>query len=156
MKNRLALAWILFVLIGIYCLGVSSLGRVSFAYGYRPAEAHSTLLFFRYLQPILILPFFLLSLIPRKWATIPLWFLSISICSLPFLITDDHLRALLGYWRPVVPREIKEIAMVMIIPIVAQFSVWLRLSVRDMDGGGAATKKPTSPPGKPIDSAHAI
>ena len=71
-------AWFLFGVAGIYCLCVSLLGRVAFAYGFRP-EAHSAVMFVRYIQPVLVLPLFLLALIPRKWTTVPLWALCISI-----------------------------------------------------------------------------
>ena len=37
--NRRTTAWILIAMVGIYCLLISALGTVAFAYGYRP-EAH--------------------------------------------------------------------------------------------------------------------
>jgi len=124
--NRRSVAWLLFGLAGIYCLLVSLLGRVAFAYGYKP-EAHSLILFMRYLQPVLVLPFFLLSLVPRRWTTLPLWIVCVSIASFPYLIRDQNLRMLMGYWSaPLGLRMIKEVAMVMVIPVVVQIAVWLR------------------------------
>jgi len=124
--NRRSIAWVLFVIVGIYALVISLLGRVAFAYGYRP-EAHNTIMFIRYLQPVLVLPFFLVALVSRRWATLPLWALCVSIASFPFLIRDANLRALLGYWNvPFGARAVKELAMVMIIPVVVQMAVWLR------------------------------
>jgi hypothetical protein len=112
--------------LGLYSLAISALGNVAFGYGYRP-EAHNVMLFIRYFQPVLVFPFFLISLFRRKWATIPLWVLALSICSLPFLISDAKLRALLGYWnKPFGLHALKEIAMVMVIPVAAQMAVWLR------------------------------
>ncbi|HEU4414994.1 MAG TPA: hypothetical protein VFT65_09455 [Candidatus Angelobacter sp.] len=105
------------------------------------------LVFIRYLQPVLIFPFFLLSLVPRRWATIPLWFLSISICSFPYLITDEHLRAVLGYTRPAGVRllqDIKDMAGLIIIPVVVQLAAWLRLSVLHKDEGGTSAGNPKS------------
>jgi hypothetical protein len=124
--NRRAIAWILFVSVGVYCLVISLLGRVAFAYGYRP-EAHNTIMFIRYLQPVLVLPFFLLAVVPRKWATFPLWVLCVSIASFPFLIRDAQLKMLLGYWNvPFGVRAVKELAIVMVIPVVVQLAAWLR------------------------------
>ncbi len=124
--NRRLVVWLLFGAVGIYCLFISLLGRVAFAYGYRP-ETHSLILFVRYLQPILVLPFFLVSLVPRKWATLPLWIVCVSIASFPYLIRDPNLRALMGYWNaPLGVRVVKEVAMVMVIPAVVQLAVWLR------------------------------
>lgn len=124
--NRRAVAWILLVAIGFYCLCISLLGRVAFAYGYRP-EAHNTIMFIRYLQPVLVLPFFLVALVPRRWATLPLWVLCVSISSLPFLIRDAQLRSLLGYWNvPFGVRAVKELAIVMVIPVVVQIAIWLK------------------------------
>ena len=124
--NRRAIAWALLVVVGIYGLVISLLGRVAFSYGYRP-EAHSTIMFIRYLQPVLVLPCFLVALVPRRSATLPLWVLTVSIASFPFLIRDANLRAVLGYWNvPFGVRAVKELAMVMVIPVVVQMAVWLR------------------------------
>ena len=134
--NRRAIAWVLLVIVGIYGLVISLLGRVAFAYGYRP-EAHNTIMFIRYLQPVLVLPFFLMALVPRRWATLPLWVLCVSIASFPFLIRDANLRALLGYWNfPYGARAVKELAMVMVIPVVVQMAVWLRSRPKVHEAGG--------------------
>jgi hypothetical protein len=126
MKSR-TVAWVLFVLTGIYCLCVSLLGRVEFAYGYKP-EAHSAVMLMRYLQPVLVLPLFLLALVPRKWATFPLWALCISIAVFPFLIRDENMRIQLGYWSsPSGIYALKEIAIVMVIPVMVQFAAMLRM-----------------------------
>jgi hypothetical protein len=120
-------SWILFGAIGLYCLGISLLGQITFAYGYR-VEAHSTIMLIRYLQPLLVLPFFLLALVPRKWATLPLWILCLSVASFPFLIRDANLRALLGYGNVSVGVRVQELGMVIVIPIVVQLAAWLRLA----------------------------
>lgn len=105
---------------------MSLLGRVAFAYGYR-SEAHSLLMFVRYWQPLLVFPFFLLSLVPRKWATLPLWFVCLSIVGFPYLIRDANLRTLLGYWNaPLGVRAFKEAVMIMVIPFAVQLAVWLK------------------------------
>jgi hypothetical protein len=124
--------------IGLYCLGISALGRLAFAYGYRP-EAHSLILFIRYLQPMLVFPFFLVSLIPRKWSTFPLWVVCLSVCSFPFAVRDAELRTLLGYWNsPFGLRAAKEIAMIMVIPVIVQMAVWIRArhNARQVQHGG--------------------
>ena len=118
-------ALVLLGIVGLYCFGISMLGGVAFEYGYR-AEAHSMLIFIRYIQPILVFPAFLLALIPCKWTTFPLWILCLSIASFPYLIRDTNLRAQLGYWSIPVEKEIKELLMVMVIPIVVQLATWLR------------------------------
>ncbi len=141
--NRRAIAWVLLVVVGVYGLVISLLGRVAFAYGYRP-EAHSTIMFIRYLQPMLVLPCFFVALVPRRWATLPLWVLCVSIASFPFLIRDANLRAVLGYWNvPFGPRAVKELAMVMVIPVVVQMAVWLRSrpKVYEVGDPGLTTRK---------------
>jgi hypothetical protein len=125
MTRRLAYM-VLIVGIGLYSLGISALGKMAFDYGYRP-EAHSLIMLIRYLQPILVFPLFLVSLLPRKWTTLPLWLVCLSISVLPFMIRDAKEKLFLGYWdTPFGLREVKEIAIVMLIPVVVQMAVWLK------------------------------
>src|SRR5215469_13499823 len=107
--TRRAMGWTLFVLAGIYCMGIAMLGRLAFAYGY-PSGAYSTIPFIRYLLPLLILPLFLVTLAHRRWATIPLWVLCLLMYTFPFLITDANLRKELGYFTQPLGREIKTAA----------------------------------------------
>ena len=133
----------LFVLVGLYSLSMSLLGRVAFAYGYRP-EDHSIIMLVRYLQPMLVLPLFLVSLVPHRWATLPLWALCLSIASLPYLIRDANLRILLGYWNaPLTVHVVKEVAMVMVIPVVVQVAAWLRAGSNQQVQGICRRREPT-------------
>ena len=114
------------VVAGCYAFAISALGSIAFDYGYRP-EAHSAILFIGYFQHILVFPFFLIALIPRKWATLPLWAVCLSICCFPYVIHDAQLRTLFGYGNNQFDlRDLKGISMVMVIPAAVQTAVWLR------------------------------
>jgi hypothetical protein len=61
------------------------------------------------MPPILPFPCFLIALIPRKWATIPLWLFS-------FWVTAT--------WDQV--HFPQKVILVMLIPVIAQIAVWLK------------------------------
>ena len=119
---------IMFSMAAIYSLALTVVGMVAFDNGYRP-EAHSAFLFYRYLQTMLVCPLFLISLIPRRWTTVPLWFICLSISSLPYLIRNPLMKTRLGYFsRPFGSAAVEEIALIMVLPVVVQLAAWLRPS----------------------------
>jgi hypothetical protein len=126
MNTRRVVAWALLIAVGVYAIAIFALGRLAFAYGYHP-EAHSVLMFISYIQPMLVLPCVLFALLPRTWATAPLWIVCTSISIFPFIITDAKQKVLLGY-RDTPPglREVKEIMLVMLIPLLVQIAVLLK------------------------------
>jgi hypothetical protein len=126
MNTRRVITWALLIAVGVYAIAIFALGRLAFAYGYHP-EAHSVLMFISYLQPMLVLPCFLFGLLPRKWATAPLWIVCTSISIFPFIITDARQKFLLAYRdTPHGLREVKEIMLVMLIPLLVQIAVLLK------------------------------
>ena len=88
MQLRRELAWVMIVVVVLYGLWLSALGAITYGYAYKP-EAHSLMMFSRYTQPMFIFPCALIAFVPRRWATIPLWLLSISIALFIYLLTKE-------------------------------------------------------------------
>lgn len=70
---------------------------MAYSYGYRPDD-HSLLMWIRYSLAPLIFPCFLFALVPRRWATVPHWLVSISAsgATLRAECTTKGLAGLLG------------------------------------------------------------
>jgi hypothetical protein len=125
MQLRRELAWVMIVFVGLYGLWLSAMGSIAYGYGYRP-EAQSLLMFIRHTQPLFIVPCVLLALVPPWWAMVPLWLLSISICIFPYVLNVQQNGALEYVNAPFSVREVKEIALVMLVPIAMQIALLLK------------------------------
>jgi hypothetical protein len=127
MQLRRELAWVMIVVVVLYGLWLSALGAITYGYAYKP-EAHSLMMFSRYTQPMFIFPCALIAFVPRRWATIPLWLLSISIALFIYL-PDFQLEDALDTWAaPFAIQEAKEIAQVMIVPVAMKIAVMMKQS----------------------------
>jgi glucan phosphoethanolaminetransferase (alkaline phosphatase superfamily) len=125
MQFRKELAWIVIFFVGLWSLWIFLMSFMFYSYAYRP-EAHSFLMWIRYTLTPMIFPCFLFALVPRRWATIPLWVVSISTIALPYLLNAQQ-KAWLGYWTTSFNhRDTKEIAQIIVIPIATQLAVMLQ------------------------------
>jgi hypothetical protein len=125
MQHRREFAWILIVLVVLYSLWFSAIGSISYGYGYKP-EANSLLMFISYVQPMFVFPCVLLALVPRWWAIVPLWLISISICLFPYVMNVQQNGALEYVNAPFSVQEIKEMAQVIIIPIAMLIALLIK------------------------------
>ena len=73
-----------------------------------------------------VFPCVLLALVPRWWAVVPLWLISISICLFPYVMNVQQNGALEYVNAPFSVQEIKEMAQVIIIPIAMQIALLIK------------------------------
>jgi hypothetical protein len=111
----------------LYALWLSALGAVTYGSEYKP-EARSLLILIRYTQPMFIFPCVLVALVPRWWTSVPLWMLSISVALFIYL-PDFQLEDALDSWAaPFAMQQAKQMAEVMIVPVVMQIALLLKRS----------------------------
>jgi hypothetical protein len=77
-------------------------------------------------SPMFVFPCVLLALVPRWWAVVPLWLISISICLFPYVMNVQQNGALEYVNAPFSVQEIKEMAQVIIIPIAMLIALLIK------------------------------
>lgn len=111
---------------GAYCLITSILCMAPFAFGYDP-KAHSLLMFIRFVQPMLIFPCFLVALVPKRWASIPIWLVCLSVATFPFFLNAKEKMLLAYSAAPVNWQDVRQISAIVVIPLLVQFAIWLEM-----------------------------
>ncbi len=127
MQFRRQLAWVIIVAVVLYALWLSALGAVAYGSEYKP-EARSLLMLIRYTQPMFIFPCVLAALVPRWWTSVPLWMLSISISIFIYLPDFQFEDALDSWAAPFAMQQARQMAGVMIVPVVMQIALLLKRS----------------------------
>ena len=123
--RRLASA-LLFLASGLYSLSFLAMASVNMTYRTIPDDIHwiGTI---TYMAPMLLFPFVIVSLIPRRFATVGLWVVTLIIIANHLFLTADirlklayatESRSLLGLFMETLP--------LIALPVATQFAVELR------------------------------
>jgi hypothetical protein len=133
---RKVLSVLLFLAAGLYSFFVLAVAQMNMSYRTVPNGLH-WIAIISYVAPMLLFPFVMVALIPRRFATVGLWVISAITITLPLFLSTD-IRLKLGY--PSESRSLFRLFMnafpLLAIPLATQLAVELRKGTRFVEHAG--------------------